>query len=129
MKKVIDAGEGTITFSFTGLAPVVFRVERASAANREYATLHGFSSRIGDHAALERGKSGGTITEQMRRDAVCEITAFYGNVANVSWDMARNAKMPEYSPACKALAVKLGIGLPEAAAKLEELMLAQIAAM
>ncbi len=129
MKKVIDGH--TIKFTFdkladgTEIAPVVFDSSKCSAQVRADATMHGFSARIGDNAALSRKQKDGSvivITEQMRRDAVLELVNHYESGAE-NWDVKRG---PSENPTIRALADKLGGTYAQAEAYIQEKMLAGI---
>jgi hypothetical protein len=126
MKRKIDGQ--TIVFTFDdGLEPITFDAAKASAANRAYATMHGFSQRIGDNAAIARkdAKTSAVInvTEAMRRDAVAELVGHYESGA-MEWTIDGGARQ---NPAIAKMAARLGISYEEAARRgvdqmLDELM-------
>jgi hypothetical protein len=131
MKKVINEQARTITFSFdaaSGLEPVVFNPAKASAANREYAVLHGFAARLGDNAAIAKSKENGfTVTESMRRDAIIELRDHYES-GSEAWNVkaASGPRAPAQNPVILAIAAKLGITYEQAMAKVAEQFLAEL---
>lgn len=121
MKKKIDETLGVIRFTFEGLEAIVFDPKQASLANQDYAILHGFAARIGDNAALVKGPENGfKITEEMRREAVLELTAHYES-GTEEWNVkASGVRKPAQNPAISALATALGLSYEETMAKLAE---------
>ena len=108
MKRKIDGQ--TIVFTFDGgLEPITFDAAKASAANRVYAEMHGFSQRIGDNAAIARkdAKTGAVInvTEAMRRDAVAELVAHYESGAD-EWTIEGATRR---NPAIAKMAARRGV--------------------
>ena len=124
MKKSIDVKTHTITFTFDGLAPVVFDADKANDDIRDYAMLHGFQARIGDNAAIARKDAGGTVTEAMRREAVLELVAHYESGAS-EWALKATRAAPQ-NPTILAIAAKLNISYVEAEAEIQRRMLAEI---
>lgn len=89
MKKAIS--EGKIVFTFDGEDAVTFDPSKASAANRNYAMLHGFLHRLGDAAAIPRALPDGrviTVTEAMRRDEVLKLVEYYEGGAE-DWNVKK----------------------------------------
>ena len=130
MKKAINEQARTITFTFdeaSGLAPVVFDPAKASAANREYAVLHGFAARLGDNAAIPKSKDNGfTVTEAMRRAAVVELAEHYESGAE-AWNVrASGTRAAAQNPTILAIAAKLGVTYEAAQAKVAEAFLAEL---
>ena len=121
MERKHDVVAGTVTFSFDdGLEPVVFHAERASAANRAYAPLFGFGSRIQDGAALSKKQKDGTvikITESMRRDEIIRLVDHFES-GSTDWNAGRT---PSVDPRATALAAKRGITYAEALAVLRKI--------
>ncbi len=133
MKKVIDAKAGTVTFSFeeaSGLAPVVFNPSAVSEANRAYAMLHGFAARIGDNAAIQKSEENGyRVTEEMRRNAVLELTGHYES-GSADWSpKARAAKQAPHNPHVAEIAKRLGKSYAEAEAWAAAKWLAELDAL
>jgi 3-methyladenine DNA glycosylase AlkC len=88
MKKVINTATRSVTFTFEGQEPVVMEAEKMSAANYDYAVLHGLAARIGDNAAIQKSAENNfTVTEAMRREAVVELVEFYEDASNKDWNM------------------------------------------
>ena len=131
MKKTINTAARSITFTFDGLESITFNAEKMSAANYEYACLHGMAARIGDAAALTKDASNNfTITEAMRRAEVEAMVGFYENSANAEWNMKVAAsKAAPINPAIQAIATKLGKTYAEAMAWYNEKLMAELAAM
>lgn len=132
MKKVINENSRTITFTFdaaSGLEPVVFDPAKASKANREYAELHGFAARIGDNAAIAKGKDNAyTVTEAMRREAVVEMVTHYESGAE-AWNVrASGVRAAAQNPVILQIAAKLGLTYEAAQAKVAEQFLAELGA-
>ncbi len=131
MKKIINAVEGTVTFTFdpniggdgtkTPIEPVVFTARKASEAMRGYAALHGFSARIGDAAALSKDATNGyRVTEEMRRREVLAMVAHYESGTG-DWNMrASGPRAASQNPAIAALATALGLSYEATMAKLAE---------
>lgn len=127
MKKVI--GKSTITFSFEGLESVIFDTEKVSAENRNYAALHGFAARIGDHAAITRSAENGfTVTEAMRRAAVLEMVEHFQS-GTTDWNLRVAVRKPVFNPAIQAIADKLGKSYEEALAWYNAKLLAELESM
>ena len=99
----------TITFTFDGLAPIVFDTTKAHANVVAHATMHGFEARIGDAAALSRKQKDGTvvtITEAMRRAEVEAMVAHYESGVD-QWEL-RARREPAQNAAILALATAQG---------------------
>ena len=118
MKKTINTAARSITFN----------AEKMSAANYEYAALHGMAARIGDAAALTKDASNNfTITEAMRRAEVEAMVGFYENSANAEWNMKVAApKAAPINPAIQAIATKLGKTYAEAMAWYNAKLMAEL---
>ena len=131
MKKVINEVSRTIEFKFDGgLAPVVFDPAKASAANRDYAVLHGFAARLGDNAAVPKSKENNfTVTEAMRRDAVLELVNHYESGAE-AWNIkaTSGSRATAQNQVILQIAAKLGITYEAAQAKVAEQFLADMMA-
>ena len=132
MKKVINTATRTVEFTFEGLPPVLFDTSMVTAANRDYAMLHGFAARIGDNAALSKlAENGFVVTEARRREAVMELVDHYRS-GSIEWSPKAKAKAAPQNPHIAAIAVKRGCSYEEAmewfAAKLQAEMDADIAA-
>lgn len=113
MKKAISGG--LVQFTFEGLDPLTFDPAKASAANREYAALHGWMARLGNAAALSRTMKDGTVrtvTEAMRRDAVAELVAFYESGAE-AWE-PKGGTRQAFNPQIQKIAAAKGISYAEA---------------
>lgn len=126
MKKQINGT--TVAFTFAeGVAPVIFDATKASAANRAYAEMHGWSAAIGDGAALSRKDKDGnviTITEAMRRESVLEKVTHYESGGD-AWER-RAVRVIAQNPTWLAIAEKRGVSYEtvaaeKASADLEEL--------
>jgi hypothetical protein len=143
MKKIINAATRTVTFTFDGwkdkdgtvidptLAPVTLDLNKVSAANITYATLHGFAARVGDNAAIAKtAENGFRVTEGMRRAEVDAMVRFYENAANADWNM-RVAAAPKvaFNPAIQAIAAKLGKSYDEALAWYNAKLMAELDGM
>ena len=128
MKKTIDAVARTVTFTFDGLAPVIFGLGTVSQQNQDYATLHGFAARIGDNAAIQKSADNGfKVTEAMRREAVLELTEHYAS-GSTDWSpVARKPKAAPQNATILAIAAKRGCTYAEAEAWIAEKMLAELA--
>ena len=121
MKKVINTAARSVTFTFDGLPDVTMHAERMSAANYDYAVLHGLAARIGDTAALTKSAENGfKITEQMRRDEVATMVAHYERADCVEWNLRVSARVPSKNPAIMKLAEALGLTYEQTQAKLVE---------
>lgn len=124
MKKVINAQERTVTFTFEGgLAPVVVHADRLSAPMQAYAVLHSIGHRVGDNAAIPKSAENGyTVTEAMRRAAVLQM-ADHMQSGTDAWDMKAGPRSAPLNPAILKLAERLNKTYEEAqawfAAKLE----------
>ena len=131
MKKTINTAARSITFTFDGLDSITFNAEKMSAANREYAELHGMAARIGDSAALTKSAENNfTITEAMRRAEVETMVTFYEDPTNPHWNMKVAApKAAPINPAIQAIATKLGKTYAEAMAWYNEKLMAELEAM
>ena len=131
MKKTINTAARSITFTFDGLDSITFNAEKMSAANYEYAALHGMSARIGDAAALTKSAENNfTITEAMRRAEVEAMVGFYENAENLEWNMkVATPKAAPINPAIQAIATKLGKTYAEAMAWYNAKLMAELAAM
>jgi hypothetical protein len=127
MKKSINEAAGTVTFTFEGLAPVVLDTAQVTQANRDYAMLFGFASRIGDKAAITKGPDNGyKVTEAMRREAVLELVEHYQS-ATVEWEIRAKARAT-LNPHIQAIANKRGCSYAEAQAWFTEKLMAELAA-
>ena len=131
MKKTINTAARSITFTFDGLDSMTFNAEKMSAANYEYAALHGMAARIGDSAAISKtAENNFTVTEAMRRAEVEAMVGFYENSANAEWNMKVAApKAAPINPAIQAIATKLGKTYAEAMAWYNEKLMAELASM
>ena len=130
MKKVINTATRSVTFTFEGLEPVTMQAERMSAANYDYACLHGLAARIGDNAAITKSAENGfSVTEAMRREAVLELVTFYEDPENKDWNIKQAARKPSFNPAIQAIADKLGKSYEEAMAWYNAKLMAELAAM
>ena len=131
MKKTIDTAARSITFTFDGLDSITFNAEKMSAANREYAELHGMAARIGDAAALTKSAENNfTITEAMRRDEVAAMVTFYEDPTNPHWNMkVATPKAAPINPAIQAIATKLGKTYAEAMAWYNAKLMAELESM
>jgi hypothetical protein len=131
MKKTINTAARSITFTFDGLDSITFNAEKMSAANREYAELHGMAARIGDAAAISKtAENNFTVTEAMRRAEVEAMVGFYENSANADWNMKVAApKAAPINPAIQAIATKLGKTYAEAMAWYNAKLMAELDAM
>jgi len=133
MKKVIDIATRSVRFTFDGdLEPVVMHAEQLSAANYDYACLHGLAARIGDNAAIQKSAENGyVVTEAMRREAVLELVTFYEDKENKDWTVKRAAgpRAAPQNPFVVELAKRLGITYDEAMAKLAAQAMAEMGAM
>ena len=126
MKKVINTATRTVEFTFEGLDPVIFDTTVVSAANRDYAMLHGFAARIGDNAAIQKSAENGyRVTEAMRREAVMELVNHYRS-GSQDWSPRAKAKGPAYNPHIQAIAEKRGCTYDEAAAWFQEKLMAEL---
>jgi hypothetical protein len=133
MKKVIDVATRSVRFTFDGdLEPVVMHAERMSAANYDYACLHGLAARIGDNAAIQKSAENGyVVTDAMRREAVLELVTFYEDENNTEWNVKR-ASGPRAAPQNQfvaELAKRLGVTYDEAMAKVAAQAMAEMGAM
>ena len=131
MKKTINTAARSITFTFDGLDSITFNAEKMSAANREYAELHGMAARIGDSAALTKSAENNfTITEAMRRAEVEAMVTFYEAPTNPQWNMkVATPKAAPINPAIQAIATKLGKTYAEAMAWYNAKLMAELDAM
>jgi hypothetical protein len=117
MKKVINTIARSVTFTFDGLEPITMHAEAMSAANYDYAVLHGLAARIGDAAALQKtAENNFTVTEAMRRAEVEALVKFYENKDNLDWNVkTRAVTKPVFNPQIQALAEASGKTYNEAA--------------
>lgn len=131
MKKTINTAARSITFTFDGLDSITFNAEKMSAANREYAELHGMAARIGDSAALTKSAENNfTITEAMRRAEVEAMVTFYEDPTNPHWNMkVATPKAAPINPAIQAIATKLGKTYAEAMAWYNAKLMAELESM
>jgi hypothetical protein len=131
MKKTINTAARSITFTFDELEPVTLALDKVSADNITYATLHGFAARVGDSAALTKSAENNfTVTEAMRRAEVEAMVKFYENTVNTDWNMrVATPKAAPINPAIQAIATKLGKTYAEAMAWYNEKLMAELAAM
>ena len=123
MKKVINAGDQSVTFKFDGLNDIIIRMADVRPANATYAMLHGFAARIGDKAAIQKSDENGfKVTEAMRHAAVLEMVEHYTS-GSEQWELKTSARVAPLNPAILKLAEKMGKTYEEAqawfAAKLE----------
>lgn len=132
MKRKHDVVTRTVVYSFDGLDSITFHADKASSANRAYAELFGFGSRIQDTAALSREVKGAdgkkvvqTITEQMRRDEVQRLVDHYESGTS-EWNMGRS---PTQNPLILAMATSAGVDYATMAAKIGSDELAEFAKM
>lgn len=129
MKKLPITSAVSITFTFDGLAPVVFDASKAAAPMRHHAEMHGWQARIGDNAAIARKAADGSIinvTEQMRRDAVVELVEHYES-ASEQWAIRASASVKQ-NPHIAAIAAKRGCTYAEAEAWFNEKLMAELEA-
>lgn len=128
MKKVIDTIAGSVTFTFDGLESITIHAEAMSAANYNYAVLHGLAARIGDAAALTKSPENNfTVTEAMRRAEVEALVKFYENKDNVDWNIKVRTPKIAINPTWAKMAELSGRPYEEIAADMarrdiEELM-------
>jgi hypothetical protein len=117
MKKVINAVNQTVTFTFDGgLDSVVLRMADVTPANATYAMLHGFAARIGDNAAIQKSAENGyRVTEDMRREAVLELVNHYRS-GSEDWSPRAKAKSAPMNPHILAIAQKRNCTYEEAMA-------------
>jgi hypothetical protein len=102
MKKSIDAVAQTVTFTFDGAEPVVFKASSTNEANRQYAILHGFSARIGDSAAMYK-------TEPERRAAIVGMVEHYAK-PDAEWNVTKSGtKAAPQNPVVLEIAGRLGM--------------------
>ena len=128
MKKSINSSMQTVTFTFDGLAPVVFNPGLANVETRQYAMLHGFCARIGDNAAIQKSADNGyVVTELMRREAVLELVTHYES-GTENWNVKQAARSVKLNPAILKLAEALGLTYEETQAKLVEDAMAALTA-
>ena len=129
MKKTIDTTTRTVTFTFEGdLAPITMHAERMSAANYDYACLHGLAARIGDNAAIPKSAENGfKVTEAMRQAAVMELVTHYEDSTQTSWNVKQAARVAKQNPAILKLAEALGLSYEATQAKLVEDAMAALA--
>jgi len=132
MKKSIDVGAGTVTFTFDGLEPIVFNPSTMHEANRTYAMLHGMAARLGDNAAITKSAENGfKVTEGMRREAVMELVEHYLS-GSAEWSpraKGEGARRPAHNPAIAALATKLGKSYVETEAWFNARLMAELEEM
>lgn len=130
MKKVINTIARSVTFTFDGLDSITMHAEAMSAANYDYAVLHGLAARIGDAAALQKNAENNfTVTEAMRRAEVEALVKFYENKDNVDWNVKTRAPKIAFNPVIQAAAEKMGKTYEEAAAWYNAKLMAEIEAM
>ena len=129
MKKIINAKDQTVTFTFDGgLDPITFAASDASDTTREYAMLHGFCQRIGDAAAISKSADNNyTVTEAMRRTEILAMRDHYAS-GTKDWNLKGAARGKTQSPTIAAIAAKLGVAYAEAEAEVARRMLDEIAA-
>lgn len=126
MKKSYDVNTGIATFTFDGLDPVLFSVEKMSPENEQAMLGHGVLARLGDMAAIPRKDvPGGTITEQMRRDAIKAGVDHYES-GTTAWEMRSGQRAPAQNPTILAIAAKRGCTYAEAEAFLAAQFLEEI---
>lgn len=130
MKKAINTISRSITFTFDGLDPIVFSAEKMSAANYDYACLHGMAARIGDAAAISKSAENNfTVTEAMRRAEVAALVTFYENADNLDWNVKARAAKVVFNPVIQRIADKMNKTYEEAAAWYNEKLMAELDAM
>ena len=131
MKKSINVQTRSVTFTFDGLEPITMEAEKMSAANYDYACLHGLAARIGDNAAITKSAENNfTVTEAMRRAAVEELVTFYENPDNKDWNVrATGPKKPAFNPAIQAIAEKRGCTYEEAMTWFNAKLMAELESM
>lgn len=121
MKKTIDTTTRSVTFTFEGLDPVTMHAERMSAANYDYACLHGLAARIGDNAAIPKSAENGyTVTEAMRREAVLELVTHYEDGAQTNWNVRTAARTVKQNPAVMKYAEAAGLTYEQAMEKIAQ---------
>ena len=128
MKKAIDTTARSITFTFDGdLPPVTCTASKISTANQDYAILFGLGHRIGDNAAIAKGKDNNyTVTEAMRREAVIEMVEHLQSGTD-EWNMKASARRAPQDQTILAIAAKQGITYEEAQAKIAAAFLTDLA--
>jgi len=126
MKKVINAATRTVEFTFEGLPPVLFDTSVVTAANRDYAMLHGFAARIGDNAAIQKSAENSyVVTEAMRREAVMELVTHYRS-GSEDWSPKAKAKAAAQNPHIQAIAEKRNCTYEEAMAWFNAKLMAEL---
>ena len=119
MKKQIDGTNVTFTFD-DGLPSLTLDTSVVSPTCHARAEMHGWSSKLGDAAAIPRkdAKTGAviTVTEEMRYNAVKAMVDHFAGGGE--WAAA---KATAEQPAIRALATKKGITYAEALALVEAL--------
>ena len=128
MKKSINAGAQSVTFTFDGCEDVVLRMTDVTPANATYAMLHGFAARIGDNAAIQKSAENGfKVTEAMRREAVMELVDHYRS-GSEDWSPKVKARAATFNPHIQAIAEKRNCSYGEAQAWFTEKLMAELAA-
>jgi hypothetical protein len=121
MKKIINVAARSVTFTFDDLPDVTMHAERMSAANYDYAVLHGLSARIGDAAAIPKSAENGfKVTESMRREEVAAMVTHYERPECVEWNLRVGTRAPKQNARIAELAEALGLTYEETQAKLVE---------
>jgi hypothetical protein len=118
MKKEMNVTAGTVTFTFEGLAPIIFEAAKASPEMEAHALLHGWMARIGDSAAISRKQKDGTVitvTEEMRRAEIEAMVKHYES-GTTQWEMRSGVRAPAQNPTILAIAAKRGCTYAEAEA-------------
>jgi hypothetical protein len=130
MKKVINTAARSVTFTFEGLESITMHAEAMSAANYDYAALHGLAARIGDAAAIQKSAENNfTVTEAMRRAEVEALVKFYENKDNLDWNVKVRAAKVVFNPVIQRIAEKKQCTYEEAAAWYNEKLMAELDAM
>lgn len=130
MKKVINTAARSVTFTFDGLDSITMNAEKMSAANYDYAVLHGLAARIGDAAALTKSAENNfTVTEAMRRAEVEALVKFYEDKDNRDWNVKTRAAKPVFNPVIQRIAEKKQCTYEAAATWYNEKLMAELDAM
>lgn len=118
VKKAYDVLTGIATFTFDGLEPLRFAVEKMSPENEQAMLGHGVLARLGDMAAIPRKAKDGsvvTVTEAMRRAEIEAGIAHYES-GTTAWEMKGAQRAAPQNPTILAIAAKRGGTYAEAEA-------------
>lgn len=73
-----EGGAPSLAFDIKGAGVVVLNLANVSAANRQYAEIHGWKQRIVDAAALSRNTADGkSAAPEAKRDAIAKLVEHY----------------------------------------------------